>query len=128
MDKILKKVTLDELIKNAVQKKKGEKKTKKLYVQSLDGYIVIEKPDRKLCLDTLDMEDSAEADEYLVYECVTEPSLKSTELHQAYGVVRPQDIVAEIFEPGEIANISREILKFAGYLDSVKPVEDVKNL
>jgi len=122
-----KKVTLDELIKNALEKKKGGRKTKKRFVQSLNGCIGIEKPDRKLCLDALDMDDSAEADAYLVYECVIEPSLKNPELHKAYGVVRPLDIVNEVFEPGEIANISNEILRFAGYLDSVGPVEDVKN-
>jgi len=127
MSKTPKKVTLDELIKKAVEKKNVGPKTKKLFVQSLNGCIVIEKPDRKLCLDALDMEDSAEADAYLVYECVVEPSLKNPELQKAYGVVRPLDVVTEIFEPGEIASISKEILKFAGYIDSVKPVEDVKN-
>jgi len=122
-----KKILLDDLIKKAVEKKKGGPKTKKLYIQSLDGYIIIEKPDRKLCLDALDMDDPSEADEYLVYESVVEPALKNPELHKAYAVVRPMEIVNAVFEPGEVANISKEILRFAGYVDSVKPVEDVKN-
>ena len=37
------------------------------------------------------------------------------------------DIVDEIFDPGEVANISKEIVRMAGYIDSVEVVKNIKN-
>ena len=71
---------------------------------------------------------SGESDAYLVYECVTEPPLKNKQLQQAYGCQEPLDILDKIFEPGEVVNISKAVLSFAGYVDdSVKAVEELKN-
>lgn len=122
-----KKVTLDELIKRAADKKeRQEKQTKLLEVKSLEGCITIEKPDRETCLDALNMEDENKSDEFLVFNCVIDPCLKSKELQKAYGIKIPTDIVNEIFEPGEVAAISKECLEMAGYLNSIKVVEDIK--
>lgn len=123
----IKKVTLQDLIAKAEQKKQCKKELRQLYVKSLDGIITIIKPDRKLILEAMDMEDESEGDKYLVYNCVVEPNLKDKELQQAYNVVSPMDVVDEIFEPGEVASISKELIKLAGYVDSVKLVDDIKN-
>lgn len=123
----IKKVTLQDLIARAEQKKQDKKELRQLYIESLDGTITIIKPDRKLILEAMDMEDESEGDKYLVYNCVVDPNLKDKELQQAYKVVSPMDIVDDVFEPGEIANISKEIVRLAGYIDSVKVVDDIKN-
>lgn len=42
--------------------------------------------------------------------------------------IDPLDILDKIFEPGEVVNISKAALSFAGYVDdSVKAVEELKN-
>ena len=116
-------LTLDEMIRRSEQVKeaKNKNKTKELYVESLDGTITITKP---MNMDAY----SGESDAYLVYECVTEPPLKNKQLQQAYGCQEPLDILDKIFEPGEVVNISKAALSFAGYVDdSVKAVEELKN-
>lgn len=122
-----KKVTLEELLARAAKAKSAKKETRELYVKSLGGTITIEKPDRTVCLEALDMENSEEADEYIVYNCVVNPPLKDKALQEAYGVVAPMEIVVKVFEPGEISAISKECLVLAGYIDSVKVVDEIKN-
>jgi hypothetical protein len=117
-----KKLNIKDLIANAERLKKRKEETKELRVKSLDGNIVIGKPDRQLILEAMDMKDE-DGDLYLVYECVLEPNLKDKELQEAYGV-NGYEIVDAIFEVGEISSISKEITKFAGYGDSV---EEIKN-
>lgn len=126
INKEMKKATIANLIARAEQRKKDKKEVRKLYVKSLDSTITILKPDRALVLESLNM-DEAEADKYLVYNSVVEPNLKDTNLREAYGVIAPLDIVDEIFEPGEVAGISKEIVRLAGYGDSVQVVNDIKN-
>ena len=56
------------------------------------------------------------------------PPLKNKQLQQAYACQDPLDILDKIFEPGEVVNISKAALSFAGYVDdSVKAVEELKN-
>ena len=120
------KITLDELLKRKEQmlESKKKKKTKSLYVKSLDGTITIESPTGDLARDAQELDNG---DAYLVYSCVTEPCLKSKELQQAFGCVEPMEIVEKIFDVGEIPQIAVECLKLAGYVDGVKAVEDIKN-
>lgn len=122
-----KKVTLEELLARAAKSKTAKKESRELYVKSLDGIITIEKPDRATCLEALDMENSEEADEYIVYNCVVNPPLKDKTLQEAYGAVSPMEIVTKVFEPGEISAISKECLVLAGYINSVKVVDEIKN-
>lgn len=120
-----KQLKLSDLIALADRKKSRQREQKHLYVKSLDGIITVEKPDRALCVDALDMEDG---DAYLVLECVVEPNLKEPQLLQAYGCVEPLEVVEKIFDPGEISLISQELVKMAGYGDDiVKVVDDLKN-
>jgi hypothetical protein len=119
------KLTLTDLIKNADKIKARKKETKELYIKEMDATITIMKPDRETILDSYDMEEP-DGNLYLVYECVVDPNLKDQELQNAYGVTG-YDIVDEIFDPGVADAISKEIVKFAGYGDSVSIIEDIKN-
>jgi Phage XkdN-like protein. len=120
------KVKLSDLIAQAEKKKTQSKQRKQLYIKSLDGVITVQHPDRALCLEVQDM--GSDGNAYLIYECVIEPNLKDSALQNAYGCIKPLDIVDAIFEPGEIALLSNEIIKMAGYDESaVKVVEDLKN-
>ena len=121
------KITIEELVRRKEQllQSKKQKKTKELYVKSLDGTITITEPDAALARDAQEMEESG--DTYIVYSCVTEPCLKSKELQEAFGCVEPMEIVEKIFDAGEIPQIAVECIKLAGYIDGVKPIDDLKN-
>lgn len=121
------KITIEELVRRKEQmlKSKKQKKTKDLYVKSIDGVIAIVEPDAALARDAQEMEESG--DTYIVYSCVTEPCLKSKELQEAFGCVEPMEIVEKIFDVGEIPQIAVECIKLAGYIDGVKPIDDLKN-
>jgi len=121
------KITLANIIARKEQMLEGKKKPKtaQLYVKSLDGEITISCPDKALIKDIMDSDD--DMDEYLLYQCVIEPNLKDANLHKEFGCVEPTEIVNILFEQGEIKQISREIINLAGYGDSVKVVEDLKN-
>lgn len=122
-----KNISITDLISKKGELESRQDKTVQLSVKSLDGMITIKRPDRQLCLEAIDMEDSEQADVYLVYNCVVEPDLKNKELQEAFKVVEPDEIVTKIFEPGEITNISKECLVLAGYSNSVEVVSDLKN-
>lgn len=127
MDKYTK-LTLEELMrrKEQIMAAKKVKKTQTLYIESLDGTIVIEEPDRECINDAVGMGD--EGNEYLVYNCVIEPKLKSSELLKEFGCIEPSDIVGCLFNAGEIAQIATQCMEIAGYKEgSVKAVNAIKN-
>lgn len=127
------KITLELLLKRKEQMLEAKKtrKTAELYVKSLDGTITVTAPDRAIITDSADMggEDGMMGDAYIVYQCVTDPSLKSKELQEAFECVEPLDIVEKIFLPGEISAIAKELLELAGYdQNGVRNVtDDIKN-
>ena len=114
------KITLAELIKRKEQVLEAKKNVKRarVYVKSLGGEIVIKAPTKSLATESAEMEKDGDA--HLVYECVAE-------LQEAYGCTYPEEIVEKIFDDGEISPIAMECMKLAGYIDSVKLVEEVKN-
>lgn len=120
------KITVKDIIKrkNQILKKRQSKKT--FYVGSLEGDIVCNVPDTEIVMDALDME-GRNGDLYLIYNCMVEPNLKSPELQEAFELDTPMHIVEQILTPGEVSSLSIELLKCAGYHDSVKLVEEVKN-
>lgn len=120
-------ITLKDILKRKDFFEKRKNETRELYIKSLDANIIISKADKELCMDVLDMEDSAEADRYFVYEIIKEPNLHDTSLHETFGVKNPLDIVDKIFDPGEVSSIAKEGLAFAGYTDSVEVVNEIKN-
>lgn len=123
------KITLQELIAKKEQRlaAKAKPKTIDCYVESLGGTVTLQAPSVEAVSDALKMgEDGGNA--YTVYQCCVEPNLKDPELREAYGAADPVEIVDLIFEPGEVAALSIECMKLAGYGDgSVKPLDTLKN-
>lgn len=120
------KLTLKDLIAKKEQVLNSKKKTRNLYIKSLDGIITIEKPSVETIIDASKIDDGVESDKYLVYNCIVEPNLRDKELQKAYGCVEPSDIL-KIFEDGEISAIAKECMNLAGYSGSVSVVDDIKN-
>ena len=119
-------LSLKDILKRKDYFKNKKNETKELYVKGLDGNIVINKIDRDLYLEALDME-RGEGDLHIVYNSIVEPNIQDPQLHKEFGVEVPYSILDELFEPGEIANISNEILAFSGYLNSVEAIDELKN-
>jgi len=121
-----KKLSISDLISNA-EKIKGKKtETRELYVKSLDATVTITKPSRAIILDSNDLGNEG-ANLFLVYECVTEPNFKDATLQKAFDATG-YEVLNQILDPGEIDNIAKEIINFAGYgKDYVSIVEAVKN-
>lgn len=117
------KVSLAALIDRA--KEVRSKKTALLFIPSLDGEITIIEPDYETYTDAVEMDSGN--DEYLIYNCVTEPRLRDAELQKAYACSEPTDIVRKIFANGEIKQITGKILELGGYRNTVKVVEEIKN-
>ncbi len=122
------KITLTELIARKEQMLEAKKTPKRqdLFVKSLDGVITIEEPSRALVIEAQEME-ADKIDAYMVYQCVVEPSLKSTELHKEFECVEPLEIVDKIFSAGEVVNISKQCLELGGYVDGVTVADTLKN-
>ncbi|MFA4137144.1 MULTISPECIES: hypothetical protein [unclassified Brevibacillus] len=123
-------LTVKDLLSRKDQIKNRQLKTLKLYVDSLDGEIIIQEPPREIAVETLAMaqDDTMKADQFAVYHCVITPDLKDPVLQKEYGCVEPTDIVEMLFRAGEIAAISGQALKLSGFAGSVRMVDDeIKN-
>jgi hypothetical protein len=120
---VKKKLDIKDLIANADKIKQRKNETKEFYVKSLNGTVTVKKPDKQLISDSLDMEDTHQADLYIIYETVVEPNFKDSTLQEVYGAVG-YEVLEEIFDPGEISTLAKLIVEFAGYGDSV---EEIKN-
>ena len=118
------KLTLAELLKRKEQmlEAKKTKKTRDLYIESIDAAITIEEPSGALCRDAAEM-GAEDSDKYMCFECIKEPNLKSKEAQEAFGCAEPMDIVEVIFAPGEIQQISVECMKLAGYMGGVEAIK-----
>lgn len=117
------KLTLEDLIAKKAQREQDKFKMKECYIESLDGYITIQKCDLKLVLDSIDsinaddsMTNVVQVDKNLIYNSV--PLFKSKELLAQYDLVEPYDIVSELLELGEILKLGDEILSLHG-LDKI---------
>ncbi|MDT3415597.1 hypothetical protein QO009_001455 [Brevibacillus aydinogluensis] len=127
-----KQLTIADLLSEKEKLKRGKRRTANLYIESLDGEITIQEPDRSIAIEALTMaqDDSRSqmADPYIVYHCVVQPDLKDAQLQKEFGCVEPTDIVGILFRPGEIAAISGHALKLAGFGEGVRKVDrDIKN-
>lgn len=106
---------------------KQKKKTAEIFVKSLNGSVTIESAERRLVLEAQEMT-GAEADDFIVFNCVVEPRLKEEQLQKEFGCVAPREIVEKLFTAGEIAQIAAQVMKLSGYeAGAVKLVEDIKN-
>lgn len=123
------KLTLDELIRRKMQimEAKKKRKSEKVYIDSLGGYIILTEPTREIMADITGMTDQNEANKYAIYNCVTEPSLKSPVLHEEYECAEPYDIVDKLFSYAEITQLSILLNELAGFDKGVKVIDEIKN-
>lgn len=124
------KLTLEGLIAKKTQKDASKVEYKNYFVTSLDGEIVIKKPDRELILEAMDSINSDESmkeiykvNKDLIYACVK--VLHEKELQDAYNCVSPDDIVDELFEVEEVLTIGGFIIDWNGSLKDLG--EEIKN-
>ncbi|BBI32488.1 phage tail assembly chaperone [Cohnella abietis] len=124
-------VTIQQLLEQKEQLKKKQKRKQRLFIESLDGEIVIQEPDRAIALEGVEMAqgDRADyADVHIAYHSVIDPNLRDPELQKAFGCSEPTDIVNLIFRAGEITAISGHALQLAGFGQGVRKVDEtVKN-
>lgn len=124
-----KKLTLNDLLKEKEKYQVKDNVTEDLYIPRLGAAITIRKPERSLCIESIQMGQSedGDGDVFLAYNTIVEPNLKDSELQKTFGCVEPTDIVLKIFESGEVVKIAQTALELAGYDNTVKKVKDLKN-
>jgi len=114
-----KRLSVADLMKEKEKYQVKDDVTESVIVERLNAEVVIRKPEKSLCVDTMKMardeNNDTDADEYMVYNTVVEPNLKDKDLQKEFGCKLPTDIVAKIFEPGEIAQLSEVAFELAGY-------------
>jgi len=117
--KVNKRLTLTDLMKEKEKYQVKDDVTEVALVERLGVEVVLRKPEKSLCIDTMKMSrdenNDTDADEYMVYNTMVEPNLKDKELQKEFGCTLPTDIVSKIFEPGEISLLSEIGFELAGY-------------
>lgn len=74
-----------------------------------------------------DIRNLDEYDVHTVLAGVTDIDFKNAELKSKYGAQNPAELVKKMFQPGEIADIAREIERLSGYRTiTLETVEDAK--
>lgn len=117
-----KQLTIKDIIAKKKEKKANE--TKQLFVPSLEGNITIAKPTRREVLNALDMSDG-EGDLYIIYQCVIDPNIKDQSVREDDKVVfEPYKVVEDIFDVGEIIQITQEIAKMVGFHGGVIEIKN----
>jgi len=117
--KEIKRLSVTDLMKEKEKYQVKDDVTETVLVERLGVEVVLRKPEKSLCVDTMKMardeNNDTDADEFMVYNTMIEPNLKDPELKEAYGCTLPTDIVSKIFEPGEISLLSEIGFELAGY-------------
>lgn len=120
-------LTLSDLIAKKIGKEKEQKKA--VFVESLGGELVIEALPEDVMFKALDMVESGTnfsetmaAYDYMIYNAIS--MLRNPELHAAYEVVNPTDIVGKLLQFNERLELGEEVFKVCG-LDKIG--EKVKN-
>lgn len=118
-------ITIDELIAQKENLLKKEKATAVMHVKSLDRDVKIEEPSTAILADIEDM-DARFANRYVLYECLVEPDVKSTAIHEAFGKPKvAHDVLDYIFKDGEITKLADACVALAGYVnDSITAVKN----
>lgn len=76
------------------------------------------------CLTEINTNHSENSDLYVVLEGVVDPNLKDADLRKKYKVTGNEQLIKEIFLPGEIRAISHQVMVLSGYYeDNVKELE-----
>ena len=124
-----KKLTLNDFIAKAKQKEQDKFKAKAVFIESLEGEVMLQKipiNNVLVAIDRITTDDSMQniIDVYkqLIYESI--PMLKAKELQEQFNLAEPFDIVLELFELNEITKLGEEIQSLYG-LDKLE--DTVKN-
>lgn len=124
----IKKLTLADIISKKEQIQDSKKKLGEIYVPSLEGYIVVEKPDRELMADAHEYENGMDSNVHLVSNCIVEPNIKDKETMSELGVHTPKELLQTILSDGEIGTIAEKLMDLAGYTNNgIEMVKDLKN-
>lgn len=125
-----KKLTLNDLISKKLQREKDIITVKEIEIESLEGALVFIKPDNEVVLDTMDKLDNdlagtrevVAAYKYLIYQSCQ--LLHDQELHDAYEVTDPLDIVDKLFKISEILSVGNDLMVMAGFKDLEKQIKN----
>lgn len=124
-----KKLTLNDFIAKAKQKEQDKFKAKSVFIESLEGEVMLQKipiNNVLVAIDRITTDDSMQniIDVYkqLIYDSI--PMLKAKELQEQFNLAEPFDIVLELFELNEITKLGEEIQSLYG-LDKLE--DTVKN-
>lgn len=125
----MKKLTIEDIIAKKDQIQDDKKKTVKIHVNSLGGYVTLAKPDRKLIADSLQKETGLDSNIHVVYNTMIEPDLKDKEAQKAFGVLTPKELLTAILSDGEVSMIAEKLMEVAGYSQKAIRVitDEVKN-
>ena len=65
----------------------------------------------------------------MICACIVEPNLYDKELQDSYGVMTPEDLLAEMVDdPGEYNNLAAFIQEYNGFTETIEEkVEQAKN-
>lgn len=126
-----KRLTVTDILKEKEKYSVDKQETKDVTISRLNADVLIRKPEKSLCMETFQMgrdEDTADsADAYMVYNTIVEPNLKDAALQAEFGVREPLEIVDQIFEPGEVAQLAELAMEMAGFKKGIVAVKTAKN-
>jgi len=75
-------------------------------------------------LEEINTDHSEDSDVYIALDGIKEPNLRDESLLKKFNVVGYDELIKEIFLPGEIKRIATHVLALSGYrADSVKKLE-----
>ena len=127
-----KKLTLEDLITRKTQSENDKLKIKEIYVQNLDGNIVLQKSSIAKVIDLMDNIENADSikegyefQKQLIYmHC---PVMHDKQLQDIYECAEPYDIIDKLFgdNVGDVSKAAEEVLNFYGLADEV---DKIKNL
>lgn len=124
-----KKLTLNDFIAKAKQKEQDKFKAKAVFIESLEGEVMLQKIPINNVLVAIDrittdesMQNIIDVYKQLIYDSI--PMLKAKELQEQFNLAEPFDIVLELFELNEITKLGEEIQSLYG-LDKLE--DTVKN-
>lgn len=124
------KLTLADLIAKKAEKEAQQNKIEDIYIESLGGSITIQSPSKSIVYKAIDMttdkiEDKMLANCYLIYNSVKD--FQKPELHEAYEIKDPLQIVEKLLEPFEINEVANKIMELSGFSKPEQIEEDLKN-
>lgn len=124
----MKKLSVADLIAKKELIEKKQNVTKEVYLDSMEGSIVVKKPSLELIFELNEQDlTNTELSKKLIYESVIEPNLKDPLLHDAYECkADPYSIVLKLFDESEFAAISDAIGSMGNDMSSEGLIEEIK--